>query len=116
MPEIPEQEKELLHKPFITLSKPIEQGKEVELTITVGRIPHPMDDNHFIKYIEVYQNDALVDRVDFDPRIDKEAKMYFSLQWQEGTIIEIKAECNLHGVWKTVLSDENKQDFNLSGF
>ncbi len=114
MIEIPEQEKELLHKPFITLSSPIMDGREVELTISIGRIPHPMDDNHFIRYIEIYQNDKLVNRVDFDPRIDKEAKTYYSLEWQEGVVIEIRAECNLHGLWKTFISDENKQDFEIT--
>ncbi len=114
MENILNQEKELLHKPYIVPSAPIEKDKEIEFTITIGRMLHPMKEDHYIEYIEVYKNDVLVDKINFNPAIDKEAKIYFSLKWEDNLALKVKSKCNLHGVWETVINDENKQDFIVS--
>ena len=114
--QIPDQEMELFHKPFIRLSGALEVGKEAEFAIRVGRIPHPMESSHYIEWIEIYENGKLVDRVDFDPFLDKEAKTFFSTSWRDDLVIEVKAKCNLHGVWSTIVDKKSIKDIEIDSY
>ena len=109
-----EQEKELLHKPYITLTKPLEENKEAEFMVQVGRIPHPMEVNHHIDWIEIYKNGELLERVDFDVSVDREAKTFFSVVWNNNLSIEIKAQCNIHGTWSTEINKDNIKDLQIA--
>ena len=109
-----EQEKELLHKPYITLTKPLKKGEENEFMVQIGRIPHPMEANHHIDWIEIYVNNQLLEKIDFDISIDKEAKTFFSTIWNDNTLIEIKSQCNLHGLWSTQINKDNIEDLQIS--
>ena len=112
MNKIPKEEVELLHKPFVTFSS-AEQGKEREMAVRVGRIPHPMEENHYIEWIELYQNGELINKISFDPKIDREAKAYFSISLGENLNFEVKAKCNLHGVWSTLINEETIKDIEV---
>lgn len=113
MNQIPKQEMELLHKPFVTLSSSANEGGEKELVVKVGRIPHPMKEEHYIEWIEFYRDGKLVDKVVFDPKVDKEAKAYFSTSLGGNLNLEIKAKCNQHGVWSTLINKDNVQDIEV---
>lgn len=62
--------------------------------VKVGSVAHPMDENHYIEWIEVIAD-------------DKVYRQYLAPGESPGAIFHIKAEkvtareyCNLHGLWK----------------
>ena len=111
-----EQEIELFHKPYLTVSAPVEENKEVEFMVQIGRIPHPMELSHHIEWIEIYKNGSLLQRVNFDVSIDKEAKTFFSLIWTSDTVVEIKTQCNIHGLWTLQINKDNIRDIQVDDF
>ena len=109
------QDIELMHKPYLRLTDKIDPQKEIELVIRVGRIPHPMEPNHYIKWIEIWQNKKLLRREEFDPLKDKEAKLYFVLpkNLEKGFPLIIKSFCNLHGSHQTELDLKHFKDLEI---
>jgi len=65
--------------------------------VTVGSVPHPMEEKHYIEWIEVITQDKKVYRQFLEPNMAPEA--YFKL---DDTIDTVTAReyCNLHGLWK----------------
>lgn len=67
-----------------------------KVTVTVGSVPHPMMDKHYIQWISVETNQG-VQRKKLTP--ESEPKAEFALA--EGETVEaVYAYCNLHGLWK----------------
>jgi len=67
---------------------------ESDGTVKVGSVPHPMEENHHIEWIEVITETG-TRKVFLKPGEKPEAR--FSL---EGSIKEVRAYCNVHGLWK----------------
>ena len=67
---------------------PIIKGKNV----AVGSIPHPMEEKHYIMWIEAESSDGEVERVFLKPGDKPEAKFDFKIK-------TARAYCNLHGLW-----------------
>lgn len=78
---------------------PIIEKTQVGLLVKVGSIPHPMDTNHFIKYIEIVKDGQTLERVYLKPGDTPEAEFIISEADQEG--VTARAYCNLHGLWKS---------------
>jgi len=113
MEQTPNQEIELLHQPFVGLSNPLKSDKETELVIKVGRIPHPMEINHHIEWIEIFQDGKLIQKREFDPSLDREAITFLVINPQENFNLEIKAKCNLHGIWSKTISQQDLKDLEV---
>ncbi|MCB4757104.1 MAG: desulfoferrodoxin [Elusimicrobia bacterium] len=64
------------------------------LLVKVGSIAHPMEDKHYIEWIEVLA-DNLVYRKNLGP--GEEPKAEFPVKSAK---ITVRAYCNLHGLWK----------------
>jgi superoxide reductase len=64
-------------------------------TVKVGSTPHPMEEKHYIEWIEVIADGAAYRRF-LNPGDSPEAT--FDIQAQE---IMAREYCNLHGLWKT---------------
>jgi len=62
--------------------------------VTVGSVPHPMEEKHYIEFIELIA-DGKVYRQDLNPGEAPEA--FFCVEASEVTAKEF---CNLHGLWK----------------
>ena len=62
--------------------------------VKVGSVPHPMEEAHFIEFVEVIQGDSLC-RLWLKPGAAPEAEFKI-----EGSGIEARELCNLHGLWK----------------
>lgn len=85
------------HKPVL---KRIEDGFNVD----VGSIPHPMEENHRIMWIElivegkIYRQDLEIGRL-------PHAKFLLSketlLKIDQSKNIMVRAYCNVHGLWKS---------------
>ncbi|MCP4582357.1 MAG: desulfoferrodoxin [candidate division Zixibacteria bacterium] len=63
--------------------------------VTVGSITHPMQDDHFIEWIEVVTDDDKAYRKFLKPGDVPEAE--FCIDTDKVTVREF---CNLHGLWK----------------
>ena len=75
------------HVPVITA---VDGGTKV----TVGSVPHPMAEDHFIQWIELIQ-DSKVYRQHLEPGAAPEA--FFPVT---GDNLSAREYCNLHGHWK----------------
>lgn len=62
--------------------------------VKVGSVPHPMEEAHFIEFVEIIQGDRLC-RLWLKPGAAPEAEFKI-----EGSGIEAREFCNLHGLWK----------------
>ena len=62
--------------------------------ITVGAIPHPMTEEHYIEYIEVSTNKN--ERLTFFLNKNEKAEVIFKTSSE---ILSVFAYCNLHGMW-----------------
>ncbi len=102
MNELFPQDIELMHLPYFKLGNNFDPNKENEIVIQIGRIPHPMEENHYIKWIEIWQNNKLLRREEFDPLREKEAKIYFVIPKDIDTSKEliVKSFCNIHGLYQ----------------
>lgn len=82
-----------------------EEGKEkhvpvVEKTsdgaiVKIGSIPHPMENEHYIEWIEMITEQG-IHRKKLKPGDAPEAEFFL-----EAEPIKIRAYCNVHGLWKS---------------
>ncbi|GAB6098763.1 desulfoferrodoxin [Halanaerocella petrolearia] len=63
--------------------------------VVVGTTIHPMEDKHYITFIEVLTEDKVL-RAELDP--SDEPKAEFKVDKSE--IVEVREFCNVHGLWK----------------
>lgn len=73
---------------------PVIDKTENGYKVTVGSVPHPMEEKHWIEWIELH-TDGKVYRQDLAP--GKAPEAVFCVDAAEVTA---KAYCNLHGLWK----------------
>lgn len=64
--------------------------------VKVGSLPHPMEPEHYIEWIEVINGDY-VNRCYLTPGMAPEAAFYVPMSKK----LEFRAYCNKHGVWKS---------------
>ncbi len=86
-------------------AKTEDQGKEKHVPVVdqsqgmvkvkIGSVPHPMEANHYIKWIEVI-TDAGIYKKFLNPGQSPEAGFKI-----EGKIVEVREYCNIHGLWRT---------------
>ena len=74
---------------------PVIEKTATGVKIKVGSIPHPMEEAHYIEWIEVLVGDK-VDRKYLKPGDAPEAE--FNI---DGDSLTARAYCNLHGLWSS---------------
>lgn len=72
---------------------PAVEKKDGKLSVTVGSVPHPMTEAHYIEWIAVVSQKSTV-RIALSP--SEEPKAVF----EDKGPCEVYAYCNLHGLWK----------------
>ena len=65
------------------------------IIVQIGSTLHPMEDKHYIEWIEIKTIDNKVGKKFLKP--GNEPKVEFHTRMQ---IIEVRAYCNIHGLWK----------------
>lgn len=73
---------------------PVVEKADGGVKVKVGSVPHPMEEKHYIEWIEVIVGDE-ADRRFLKPGESPEADFCTS-----GEIVA-RAYCNLHGLWKS---------------
>jgi len=73
---------------------PVIEIKDGEITVKVGSVPHPMEEKHYIEWIELIA-DGTSYRKFLNPGDKPEAE--FCIKAEK---VEAREYCNLHGLWK----------------
>ncbi len=74
---------------------PVVEKSEKGLNVNVGSVPHPMEEKHYIEWIEVFSDGTLCRRF-LKPGDKPEAD--FCLISEN---VESREYCNVHGLWKS---------------
>ncbi len=75
---------------------PVIEKTETGIKVTVGSTPHPMEEAHYIEWIEI-SIDGKVYREFLKPGDRPEAE--FEMKAEK---IEARTYCNIHGLWKNI--------------
>ena len=81
---------------------PVINGDGMGAVVRVGSVPHPMQPEHYIEWIEVINKDY-VNRKELQPGEAPEAMFY--VPFKPGLVV--RAYCNLHGLWQFVVPENN---------
>ncbi len=95
---------ERTHVPLVEIPYQPMRGNVFELIVKIGDVSHEMEDEHFIQWIELYNGNTLIDKIDLGPQV--EPKCIFNLSSAENTCFRIIASCNLHGSWEKIIRIE----------
>jgi len=91
---------ELLEEKFEDVGKekhvPVIEKIEKGVRVKIGLIPHPMEEKHYIEWIEIIA-DGRVYRKFLNPGDKPEAE--FEIMAEK---IEAREYCNIHGLWKKI--------------
>ena len=74
---------------------PVIEKIEGGFRVKVGSVPHPMEDKHYIEWIEVITDDGRAYRQFLNP--GKASEAVFKI---DANKITAREYCNLHGLWK----------------
>jgi len=69
------------------------------VTVKVGEITHPMEEEHYIQFIELHTNEGVIAKKELKPGDKPEAKFD---NVPLSTELKARAMCNLHGLWESV--------------
>lgn len=78
---------------------PVVEKTDNGVKVKVGSIPHPMEENHFIEWIEI-STDGRVYKKMLKPGDKPEAE--FEIDFDDINIISAREYCSIHGLWKAV--------------
>jgi superoxide reductase len=73
---------------------PVLEKSGNEVTVKVGSVPHPMEEKHYIEWIEVIV-DGTIERQYLAPGQDPKASFVV-----KGGTATAREYCNQHGLWK----------------
>ena len=83
------------HVPVIEeLPANICQGKD-GVVVKVGETEHPMDENHYIEWVEIVTIDGKRSKKFLKPGDSPKVEFYTRKE-----IIGVRAYCNIHGLWR----------------
>jgi len=80
-----------------SLEKHVPVIEEVDggIKVKVGSVAHPMEEKHFIRFIEVLTKDQVL-REELYPGEASEALFLVKAD----NVVEVREYCNIHGLWK----------------
>jgi superoxide reductase len=73
---------------------PVLEQTEGEIKIKVGSVLHPMEEKHYIEWIEIETEDGRIGRKYLKPGDAPEVIFYTKKK-----VVKAKAYCNIHGLW-----------------
>lgn len=97
-------EAEVKHVPSIVIKKECELVPEescTNISVRIGKTLHPMLENHYIQFIDCYQDDKYIQRIEFAPESVSPAGC-IHLKNEKGKITIVE-NCNLHGYWQATV-------------
>jgi superoxide reductase len=97
-------EAEIKHIPAVTVNKScsfIPESGCTEVIVRIGKVMHPMEEKHYIRFIDAYQNDKFVARMSLMPLSVYPAACFY-LKEADGKITIVE-NCTIHGYWMSAL-------------
>lgn len=85
---------------------PVAQMTDKGLLVKVGSVPHPMEEKHYIEWIEVIVGDRNIIKY-LKPGEAPEALFTCGGGCPVGAAPVIREYCNLHGLWSTQTIEKN---------
>lgn len=88
------------HIPSVTVKQEcgmVPETKCTDVLVRIGETLHPMEEKHFIQFIDCYIDDQYVARASLTPGVNP--AIIFHLR-REGKKVRIVENCNLHGYWQ----------------
>lgn len=73
---------------------PVIETVDGGIKVKVGSAPHPMEEKHFIRFIEVSTKDQVL-RAELAPNQAPEA----SFMVKADEVVEVREYCTVHGLW-----------------
>ncbi len=93
------------HTPFIECPDSVKAGEIYEVKIKTSGVEHPMEDGHFIQFIELKIGDIPLARVNLTQYTKPEVVLNVKApgEGHEGNTMKLTSYmyCNLHGIWKS---------------
>ncbi len=74
---------------------PVIEKTATGVKVKVGSIPHPMEEKHYIEWIELHADDAVY-RKFLKPMDKPEAEFCVTAKY-----LSARDHCNIHGLWKS---------------
>ncbi len=74
---------------------PVVEKRDNGIIVKVGSVPHPMEADHWIQFIEIVRADGKIERQDLNPGDKPEA--FFLTDIKE--VKTVREFCNKHGLW-----------------
>lgn len=89
---------EQMHLPWIQFPEFIKKGQKFDVLVKIGKVNHPMTDEHYIRCIRLYVDGVQHECITLKANNHSAAKFKISLD--KNAVITAWAECNLHGIWE----------------
>ena len=90
---------EQMHLPWIVVPEFIKKGEEFEVIVKIGKVNHPMEDEHYVRCVRLYIDGEIFECHNLRMPTSSETK--FDLSLEKDSLITARVECNLHGAWET---------------
>ena len=74
---------------------PVREETSHGIKVKVGAVPHPMEEKHYIEWVELLTEDGKAYKKYLAPGQAPEAVFCV-----EGKVVAAREYCNLHGLWK----------------
>jgi len=88
------------HLPVIEAPDKAGAGEAIQVLVEVGRLlGHPNEIGHHIEFIDLYEDDVYLARVDFTAA-KVNPKATFEVMLKKNGRLRAFSSCNLHGVWE----------------
>ncbi len=95
---------ELKHTPEITFLESDDKGfTKMKIHLGSKGIVHPTEENHWIDYLKIFNNDKLIAFTEFENGPIRGYAEYF-VKLAKGDTVLVEAGCNLHGIWTNTAS------------
>ncbi len=75
---------------------PVIEAQGDQTLIKVGSTEHPMKEEHYIEWIEIFTKDNKIGRIHLKP--NQKPQALFDRKAKD--IVMVREYCNLHGLWK----------------
>jgi superoxide reductase len=88
------------HTPVLSVKKEsslITEQPTAEAVVRIGKKLHPMEEKHFIRYMDCYSDDKYIARIFLTIGVEPAAGFFVK---KPGSKIRIVSWCNLHGYWQ----------------
>ena len=97
-------ETEKKHMPVIECPNTVKSGEPFQVRISIGEIPHVMEEAHHIQWIDVYSGENFNARIDLTPAFTKPEVTVTLLKdgKHRKSTLRVVERCNLHGQWEAL--------------